>query len=177
MREERNYQAMSDMDRMHELARDLGLKQGFLWPDAWMEFLKFTLADKFGVEWTVTCGNKFNIKRDDYVRHYIMFDEEEEAQAARERRRLKGGEPSQMSDWKFANNFCWQGGKIILWHNGRVMPQRKVEEMLRESKPVPCSQSCPVWQQELANGSPASLEVDISEEEGEIELGPTIEDM
>ena len=69
------------MERMHELARDLGLKQGFLWPDAWMQFLKFTLADKFGVEWSPTCGNKFNIKRDDYVRHFIMFDEEEEAQA------------------------------------------------------------------------------------------------
>ena len=158
------------MDRMHELAGDLGLKQGFLWPDAWMEFLKFTLADKFGVEWSVTCGNKFNIKRDDNVRHYIMFDEEEKAQAARERMRLKGGGLSQMSDWRFAYKFCWKGGKIILWHNGRVMPQRKVEEMLRESKPAPCSQSCPVWQEELANGSPASLE-----EEGENELGPTIE--
>ena len=42
------------------------------------------------------------------------------------------------------------------------MPQAEIERWLRESKPVLCSQKCPVWEVELVSATTAMLVVEIA---------------
>ena len=75
---------MAEVDLEKNLALGIGPPgHKFLLPNMWREFLTFTLGEKYGVAWVAKANNKFNIKPDASIRHYKMYNTEEEALNAR----------------------------------------------------------------------------------------------
>ena len=152
---------MAEVDLEKNLALGIGPPgPKFLLPNMWREFLTFTLGEKYGVAWVAKANNKFNIKPDASIRHYKMYNTEEEALNARLEARARGEDDSQFYNFKVGYKFAHGGGRVKLWKNGRVMTEEEVEKMLLATRPPACSRDCPLWAPETAA---AAVEVNVEE--------------